>query len=100
MKQLFKFNWDCGRMGDVDSLFIATQKQVDALLGKDVHFGEILGKHSDVSGIIDKEDIINLNLDENTVEILRAAVGEDTLSGYNPVEYYEEALADEEDEDS
>ena len=50
MNKLYKFHWDCGRMGNLDGVFIAEPKEIEALIGKEIHFGEVLGKHSDIQG--------------------------------------------------
>ena len=93
---LYSFYWDCGRMGDVQGLFISTQEQVDKLLGKEIYFGEILGKHSEVYGTIDEGDITLVSSDQDKVNWLLELLG-GTVSGYNPLAYYE---PEEEDEDN
>lgn len=93
----YSFFWDCCRMGDVKGLFISTQKQVDKLLGKEIYFGEILGKHSEVSGTIDEGDITLVSSDQDKVNWLLELLGY-TVSGYNPFDYYEPE--EEEDEDN
>ena len=54
MKKLYKFYWDCGRQGDIESIFIATEKDIKANIGEEVYFGEILGKHSEIYGILEE----------------------------------------------
>jgi len=94
MEKLFSFCCDCGRMGSLDGLFIATQEAVDSLVGKYVHFGEVLGKHSDVGGTIEAGDITLVSDDQDKVEWLKGLLGY-SISGYNPFDYYDP----EEDED-
>lgn len=96
MKKIFKFYWDCGRQGEVEGTFIASQEDVDKVIGKNVYFGEILGKHSEVYGVIGAEDIREVSNDPKAVELLREIFGEDTISGYNPLEYVEESEEDNE----
>ena len=60
--KIFKFHWDCGRMGDVLATFAATQEEVDAAIGKKVYFGEILGKHSEIYGTLEKKDLTVLTV--------------------------------------
>ncbi len=87
---LYKFHWDCGRMGDLEGLFFASPEEVEELEGKEVYFGEVLGKHSEVFGIIEPGEIsIVQNITEETRKELFSAFGE-TVSGYNPVEKYME----------
>lgn len=90
MKKLYKFNWDCGRMGDVDGIFIADEKDVKKIIGKEIWFGEILGKHSDVGGIIEKDEITELTSDQKFINKCVEIFGSLSLSGYNPLDYIEE----------
>lgn len=88
MKKLYKFYRSFGRMGIVDGYFTATEKEIDEIIGKTAHFGEILGKHSDVSITMRKEDFTFTNVSENFIkewdEI--GCLG----SGYNPFDYLNE----------
>lgn len=86
---LYKFYWDCGRIGDVDGLFAATQAEIDAAIGKKVYFGEILGKHSEIYGKLDAVDIVKLNVPADVVDILVKELGTN-ISGYNPLDYLPE----------
>ncbi len=83
---LWQFEWDCGRQGDLEGLFVATEAEVQELMGQDVNFGEVLGKHSEVYGTIEEGEITKVELDTETVEKVTAILG-DTWSGYNPLEY-------------
>lgn len=89
MKQLFKFDVDFGRMGEIGGVFVATQEEVDNIVGKEVDFGEALGKHSEVCFEIEAEHITKMDVSAEAIEELRSVLG-DTWSGYNPIEYYEE----------
>ena len=57
MKKLYAFHWDCGRMGELDGLFVATDEVIEIIVGKVVNFGEVLGKHSDVYGTLKDSDL-------------------------------------------
>ena len=80
---LWSFYWDCGRQGEVKGLFKATKEEVENAIGKEVYFGEILGKHSEVYGTLEEDDIELVS--DNPIEVMNA-----TESGYNPLEYLEE----------
>lgn len=95
MKKLYKFEWDCGRMGEVDGLFIADDQTVRETVGKDVRFGEILGKHSEIYGTLDEEDLTVITGDHEHITMLEEVFENSTLSGYNPLDYIDE----EEEED-
>ena len=86
MKALFKMNFDCGRNGNLEGVFIADTDDVKYLVENDisVYFGEVLGKHSDVSGCVDESEITMITTDENVISV----VCEHGLeSGYNPFDH-------------
>ena len=80
---LWSFYWDCGRQGKVEGLFKATKEEVENAIGKEVYFGEILGKHSEVYGTIEEGEIELVS--DDPIEVMSA-----TESGYNPLEYLSE----------
>ncbi len=88
MKKLFKFHWDCGRMGDLDGAFVATQEEVDAIIGKEVYFGEILGKHSDIHGDLEKDNFTVLTDDQDF--IAKAEKFGLVPMGHHPLAYIDE----------
>jgi hypothetical protein len=92
-RYLWSFNWDCGRQGELEGLFVATEQEVNRLIGKEIYFGEVLGKHSEVSGTIEEGEIKKIDLDIETVEKVTKILG-DTWSGYNPFEYLGESEED------
>ena len=73
-------------MGEVEGLFVATKNEIQNAIGKNVYFGEILGKHSEVYGTLDENDLEKINLDSVSTERVAELLG-DTWSGYNPLEY-------------
>lgn len=94
MKKVFLFNWDCGRMGVVDGCFIAEDEEVKKAIGRQVYLGEVLGKHSEVYGRLDEEDLKVVTSDPLVIKEL--IKGGDNICGYNPLDYIDEA--EEEDE--
>lgn len=46
-----------GRGGELSGLFVALPEHVEKMNGRTVHFGEVLGKHSDVEVTFDPGDI-------------------------------------------
>lgn len=81
-KGIYRFLWDCGRMGEVKSIFVADSKDVEDAIGKNIYFGEILGKHSDVNGILEAGEIKLVTEDEHTVKMFEDFNLE---CGYNPL---------------
>lgn len=96
MNILYKFCWDCGRQGIVEGLFIADSDVVAAAIGETVYFGEILGKHSEISGKLEEKDLTIVSTDADKLEWLEKIIGSEDISGYNPLNYL---LEDPEDED-
>lgn len=87
MQGLYKFYCDCGRMGDLEGIFLADSSEVDALVGKTVYFGEVLGKHSDIRVEITGKNVWLLTDDEDFIS--KAVEYGLSCSGYDPVWYYE-----------
>lgn len=90
---LYKYLID-GGYGDVSGMFIATPDDVDALIGQYVNFGEILGKHSDVSHTFRRADIVQLDVTPLTIIDLAKNIKDTdivgsttTICGINPFEY-------------
>lgn len=79
-KVLYKFYWYCGRMGDVEGVFKAKKSFVESVIGNNVYFGEILGKHSDVYGTLGEEDLEIIS--EDPIVVMNTPE-----SGYNPLKY-------------
>ena len=61
---LYKFHLDCGRMGKLEGVFKAEEYEISKLMGQNVYFGEVLGKHSEISAVISDEVIQKLEADE------------------------------------
>ncbi len=87
-KLLYRFYWDRGRGGDIHGLFVATQEEVLAALGKQVNFGSVLGKHSEVYGDLESKDLEVLSDDQVFIALFEEAVGKS--HGYNPMDYLPE----------
>lgn len=98
MNNLYSFYVDCGRMGSLDGLFIATQEEVDKAIGKEMYFGEVLGKHSDVGGTLEAHEIKLVSDDQEKVDWLLDLLGE-SVSGFNPLDYIQDSDEDDEEED-
>ncbi len=84
MKKLYKFHWDCGRQGDVTGIFVAEEKEIRDNIGAEIDFGEILGKHSEIYGELNEEDLIVLTDDPEFIEKFEKLK---CSSGYNPLQY-------------
>lgn len=56
MKKLWKFEWDSD-YAFIGGLFVATDEEVQSLIGKEIYIGEYEGKHSDVYGTVEEDEI-------------------------------------------
>lgn len=86
MKALYKMNFDCGRQGSLEGVFIADTKDVEYLVNNKVcvYFGEVLGKHSDIRGTVDKNEIKRITTNKNAIKVVEDYGLE---NGYNPFKY-------------
>ena len=87
MKAIYEMNFDCGRMGCLNGLFIAEKVELEATIGKTIYFGEVLGKHSDIYGPLEASEITMKSDDQDFIAQVEQVIGEGTLSGYNPLDY-------------
>lgn len=96
MKKLYRFEVDYGRHGSLDGLFISTDEDLDLLNDTTIHFGEALGKHSEV--YIDefqwRDCCTVVSDDSEKIDWLVDILGY-SLSGFNPEDYYEYYDSDE-----
>lgn len=84
-KALWHFQWNCGRQGIVEGLFVETDEEVKKYIGQDVYFGEILGKHSDIEGTLDEADLQRITDDPAFIAMFESLF--DSSFGYNPMQY-------------
>ena len=86
-KAVWKFYWDCGRQGHIDSLFVATRIQILEMVDRYCYFGEVLGKHSEIAQYLEAKDFTFVSGDDSFVRIFEERVGS---VGHNPLEHFEE----------
>jgi len=98
MNKLYELRFDCGRMGELYGLFIEEEKKVKKIIGRRVYFGEVLGKYSEICGPINQNEIIERSDDQELIKTLLKVFGSKTISGYNPVVYYDEMETHQEDD--
>jgi len=85
-KGIYRLCFSAGRSGHLHGIFIATKTAVDDLVKSEnvIHFGEVLGKHSEVYGPIDKGEITLVTNDKTAVDAFSKFKME---TGYNPFNY-------------
>lgn len=87
MKAIYEFYWDCGRQGFLEGLFIADSDEVKEAIGKKVHFGEALGKHSEIYGELEELDVVLVTDDPVAINVVERY---ELTKGYNPLNYIED----------
>lgn len=95
---LWRFSYSC-RAGTLEGLFVATDAEVDAACGKTVNYGEVLGKHSEVSIDLEPDHFERLDVDMEAVAKLTAVLGK-TLCGRNPLAKIAEQEREEQEADA
>lgn len=87
MLAIYKMYINFGRMGELDGVFVAESSEIDDAIGQEIQFGEVLGKYSDVSVILELEHVTMVNNDPKFVNKFIEIMGTNTVSGYNPLDY-------------
>jgi hypothetical protein len=84
--KVYKYSENFGRMGQLDSVFVAEESDVARMMGKRVYLGEVLGKHSEVSATITGDTVKVVSDDQAIVEFfvdhLRGKVGTDVYGAF------------------
>lgn len=100
-RRVYKLDQDCGRGGVVEAVFTAHPEDVRLLRGKEIYFGEILGKHSEVYFVITEDNLREVSAPDVVVRWLEIEIGwairdpwtpfdSWTISGHNPLAHLDE----------
>lgn len=87
MLKLYKFNFNCGRMGNIESVFIADDEAVKNIIGNEVYFGEVLGKHSEIYVELKERQFTEKSDNQELIKELGRIFDGATISGLNPFKY-------------
>ena len=85
---LYRFCWEIHRGSDIIGMFVSDEATIKAALGKEVSLGEANGKHSDVRGTLDPQDLTVLTDDQAFID--QAESYGLVPTGWNPLEYLPE----------
>ncbi len=83
-KALYRFYWDT-YYSNVEGLFVAENTDIVAAMGKQVSLGSVEGKHSEVYGNLDPEDVTLISEDPVFIGQFEALLPKGI--GYNPLDY-------------
>jgi hypothetical protein len=84
---IYKFDWSCGRMGDLEGVFLADSAAIENAIGKQAYFGEVLGKHSEIYGPIRETDVRLISDSPSDVAVFSRLKLD---SGFNPLDYIDD----------
>lgn len=78
-------------------MFVADEKDVEEAIGKEVNFGEKLGKHSEVYGVLEDEDICYIFSEDEDKDFDRIVEKMESIGwiGYNPLDFLRQEDSDE-----
>ncbi len=92
---LYEFYLDCGRLGDITGMFVATDIAVAEAIGKTIGLGEALGKHSNITFTLESGHLTVKSDDADFISKLAEVLGAKdpanfTVSGWNPLHNLDE----------
>lgn len=87
MRSLYKLNVSLLNDGDIEGLFIAKDSDIKAAIGKRVHLGKVLGKHSDVWFNLKESYLEVVSVDHDFIDEIEYEFQSTNLCGYNPLDY-------------
>jgi hypothetical protein len=82
MLKLYKYEADFDCFGSLDGIFVADDVDIANAIGRSVYFGEILGKHSEVTDDLTEDSFEVVTDDQDFIQKFQALGCE---SGWNPV---------------
>lgn len=83
-RKIFRYDIDYGRGFCVEGMFVGTDKEIEQICKQTVHFGEICGKHSEMSVDFEPGDFSVVPATEEIISWFVENVG---LTGHNPLNY-------------
>lgn len=87
MRTIYKFLYETGRAGLLCGIFVADSNLIESAIGREVYFGEVLGKHSEVCFELRQNNITAISSDPDIVAVFES---NDFTTGYNPLEFLRE----------
>lgn len=86
---IYRMDIDFGRQGRLEGVFYASKKAVEQLINekRNIYFGEVLGKHSEVCGSLESTDITLVSDNPKVIEIFNKY---NFSSGHNPFWYIDD----------
>lgn len=88
-KAVYKVDVDCGRMGEIEGVFVGFKKDAELLYAEkaEIDLGEHLGKHSEVSFEFNEENVKLITDEDHVVDLI---LEHGLTSGVNPFDHLED----------
>ena len=86
MKKLYSYS-ESFRGGCIEGLFVSTDEELKRLYGKDLYYGECLGKHSELTLRFEEGDFTVQTEDQAFIEKFEELIG---YTGYYPFDYIQQ----------
>lgn len=94
MNKLYSYS-DSGRGWSIEGVFVSTDEELKELYGKDLYYGEVCGKPSELTLNFSEGDFTIVTEDQDFIVKFVDLIG---YTGYNPFSYLPEDDPEEEDE--
>lgn len=85
-KKLYSFHYEVQRMGCLEGLFVASERDVADCMGRSFSYSDILGKHSEIYDDLSEEMLTVKSEDPEFIKKLVEIIGGELISGINPLE--------------
>lgn len=92
---IYRFSVDCGRTGELEGIFVEDPKNIAKIIGQTVYFGEILGKHSDISFEMEDDMFTLVTDDGDAIDMFQRYSLE---TGIDPFIYFDVNEVEEEED--
>lgn len=99
---LVGYNQNFGRMGSLSASFVCKEEEYKDMLGREIYFGEALGKHSDVTGRLNEDTLTILLKEEDVGEKVMGIIDSAVFTGVASRlfdDYYEQKEQEKENND-
>lgn len=85
MKKLYNYS-ESGRGWEIEGLFVSDDESLKRLYGKSLYYGEVAGKHSEITMKFSEGDFEVVTQDQKFIEQFEELIGH---TGHNPFSYLE-----------
>lgn len=96
--KLYRYYEECGRMGSIEGLLFLTDEQKKRYQENELHWDELLGKHSSGTYDFSDDNLEEIKLPEETKKVLHDVLGS-VISGPFDLDYFDEQINERDEYD-